>query len=340
MCGGRPTELVCAGHGSPAKQGIKRERSRSETRNLTPEAKPLLQSLPLDPGIEAAIRQNPGLVKGYAASKVAHEQRLHKLLPDLMDLMPLCNQIIRDSQLKQQQQQRHSIDKASPAVQSAKFALPSNKKAKLNDSLPHRLSNPANAGCAAQQTNGAPVHKSLLRMNSRTGSSGGPVTYMTPFPSLPATSARRLTADDAMPSQTYPHPHHKQSDGDMKDPIPEETWQAAHDQPVPSMQAGLTAIKTKGDGAAVCRDGQKPQLSGDPSSKGNAGPGEGDGAGQSISPTAVSPPTVKSPKTSRYNAAPYIYCLKCVSYCELTGSSSLLAVTSLHFMLAQSSQLS
>lgn len=173
--------MFCAELKSPSKQGVKRQRSQAGIRTNTTQHKSGMRSLPLPPGIEAAIRQNPGLVKGYNDSKVAHEQRLQKLLPDLQQLLPLCNQILQDSKRKQQQllQDKHChqhVNDPQPPVQCV-HQSPA-KKARHADAGAHAQPDgsdmPPHDTVVAKLDASLTVKRPLLRMESRTGSSGTP----------------------------------------------------------------------------------------------------------------------------------------------------------------------
>lgn len=195
-----------AGHSSPAKLGMKRERSKTEARRQMQVIKLGIQNLPLPAGIEAAIRQNPGLVSGYIESKVAHEQRLQKHLPDLQQLLPLCDQILRDSKLKREQQQQHFGDdiQMSP-VPLASPSLPSNKKARHEEAVSPSQTVPAVASHIetqrADKANAPANFRGLLRMESGTGSSGAPTMGLLSMPAAYATLAK---ATVRMPSCLMP----------------------------------------------------------------------------------------------------------------------------------------
>ena len=342
--------MCYAGQSSPAKQGVKRERSKTEARRQTQVIKLGIQNLPLPAGIEAAIRQNPGLVSGYIESKVAHEQRLQKHLSDLPHLLPVCDQILRDRKLKLEQQQQHFGDtiRMSP-VPLASPSLPPNKKARHAEAEPsHDV--PAVASHTethrGDKANATASIRGLLRMESGTGSSGAPTMGLL---SMPAAYATHAKATVSMPTCLLPEltankhntPQHlaklaslnsgvaSQSpevqscglegpgDSDSAALPPLGTGRApavvdAQLKPAPPVwgQDSLTAVRTKQDTATAVAADHK-------SVKKRPASGDQGSQGQDVSPTAIPPLLVKSTKTSRCAAVDIDACMqfKGLSFC-------------------------
>ena len=134
-----------------------------EARSPAAEKKPLMRSLPLDPGIEACFRHSLWLVTGYAESKVAHEQALAG--PDASDAYVQsghCKQPAKATTIAAAAAQQRQLSPSGLVARHGKLCL--YKMARLNDSIPHRLSNSTVASHAVHKagTSSDPLpHKKL-----------------------------------------------------------------------------------------------------------------------------------------------------------------------------------